>query len=96
MGAGICGLQNGGEPVLHEHVHQHHIAGAHQLGQILEVTGERQSTQRLEPDAVGAQSALELLGVRGSVGFVSGGAGAHDRHGGGQRGRWQMLPVQAA
>lgn len=54
MGAGICSLQDGGESVLHEHVHQYYITGPHQLGQVLEVKGERQSSERHEDDAVGA------------------------------------------
>lgn len=43
MGAGICGLQDCWESVLHEHVHKHNIAWTHQLGQILEDQRERQS-----------------------------------------------------
>lgn len=84
MGAGICGLQAGGESVLHEHVHKYHTAGIHQLGQIFEVKGERQNTEGHEVDSVGAQLAVELGGVRRSVGSVAGGADAHDRHGRGQ------------
>lgn len=34
--------------------------------------------------------------MRGSVGSVTGGAGAHDRHSRGPRAHWPMLPVQAA
>lgn len=85
MGAGICGLQDCWESVLHEHVHKHYIAGAHQLGQILEDKWERQSEERHEDDAVGAQSSMELGGMQRSVGSVTGGAGAHDRNGRRQR-----------
>lgn len=95
MGAGSCRLQDGGQSVLHEHVHQYHFTGAHQLGQIPEVKREKQSSEKRD-DAVGAQNAVELGGVRGSVGPVARGAGAHDCHGRGPRARQPMLPVQAA
>ncbi len=96
LGTGTCSLQDRGESVLHEHVHQYYITGAYQLGQILEVKGERQSSERHEDEAVGTQSAMELGGLWGSVGSVTDGAGAHDRHSRGQRASRPMLSVQAA
>lgn len=96
MGTGICSLQDGGECVLYEHVHQYYITGAHQLGQILEVKGERQSTEMHEDEAVGAQLGVDLGRLRSSVGSVTGAAGVNDRHSRGQRGQGEMLPIQEA
>lgn len=85
MGAGSCSLQGRGEFILHEHVYQHCVTGFHQLRQVFEVEGERQNTERHEDETVGAQSAVELGGMWHSVGSVTDGAGAYDRHSRGQR-----------
>lgn len=96
MGFGFRGLQDGREPVLHEHVYQHYTAGVHQPGQIYEVKGEGKGAAVDDGDSVWVQPAVELGGVQCFVGPVAGGADAHDRHGRGQRALRQMLRVQAS
>lgn len=93
---GISRLQAGGEPVLHEHVHQHHAAGLHQCVPLPEAEGEGQSPVGHDGGNVGTQVSLQLGGLWYLVDSVPHTSGAHDHHAGGRGKQHSVLSVQDA
>ncbi len=87
--SGAAHVQGGGQPVLYEHVHQHHADGSDQSGPLSE---DHRVSEGL---ALAPGQPLESGDLRSAVERLSGDGGAYDRADRGKRGAGEVFPVQA-